>query len=177
MNLGALWKRQEARFLILFLLILGVSFTLVALQPVNDHLVVPYTTGVAWVSGQLLDLLGEDITINGCVLRSPRFAVTIYNGCNGLITSLIFISGVLAFPSSWTAKVVGVVGGLLAIQTINLIRIISLFYIGIFLPDLFNSSHIFIWQSIVILFGVSLWVLWAQKLARPAPASRSETED
>ncbi len=55
------------------------------------------------VSGHVLGLLGEDITINGCVLRSPRFAVTIYNGCNGLITSLIFISGVLAFP----AKMVG----------------------------------------------------------------------
>jgi exosortase H (IPTLxxWG-CTERM-specific) len=144
-----------------------VSFLVIALQPVNDSVVVPYTTFVARVSGNLLGLLGEDITIKGCVLRSPRFAVTIYNGCNGLITSLIFISGVLAFPARWNAKLFGVVGGLLSIQIINLVRIISLFYIGVFLPRFFNQSHIFIWQSIVILAGVTLWVFWAHRYATP----------
>lgn len=173
MNLRTLWRRPESRFLILFLSILGISFTVVALKPVNDAFVVPYTTLIAKMSGIVLKLFGEDITINGCDLRSPRFAVTIYNGCNGLITSLIFVSGVLAFPARLWAKLVGVVGGLVAIQIVNLIRIISLFYIGIYLPKLFNSSHIFIWQSLVILAGVTLWIIWAHWLAAP-PRQASE---
>ena len=167
MDPRTLWRRPESRFLILFLSILGISFTVVALRPVNDAFVVPYTTLIAKVSGIILGLLGEDITINGCVLRSPRFAVTIYNGCNGLITSLIFVSGVLAFPARWSAKAIGFVGGLLAIQAINLVRIISLFYIGIYFPKLFNSSHIFIWQSLVILAGVTLWITWAHLFGAP----------
>jgi exosortase H (IPTLxxWG-CTERM-specific) len=167
MNLRTLWQRPESRFLILFLGILGVSFTVIALQPVNDAFVVPYTTLIAKVAGNILALFGEDITINGCLLRSPRFAVTIYNGCNGLITSLIFISGVLAFPAKWSAKIIGVVGGLVIIQAINMVRIISLFYIGIYLPKLFNSSHVFIWQSLVILAGVTLWIVWAHYFAAP----------
>ena len=93
--------------------------------------------------------------------------MTIFNGCNGLITSLIFISGVLAFPARWQAKVIGVVGGLAAIQLLNLVRIVSLFYIGIFFPALFNDAHIFIWQSIVILAGVGLWIAWAGRFASP----------
>jgi exosortase/archaeosortase family protein len=80
-----------------------------------------------------------------------------------LITSLIFISGVLAFPAKWSAKIIGVVGGLLVIQAINMVRIISLFYIGVFFPKLFNSSHVFIWQSLVILAGVTLWIVWAHR--------------
>ncbi|RLE23204.1 MAG: exosortase H [Acidobacteria bacterium] len=167
MKIRQLWERPETRFLILFLAILGISFTVVALNSVDQAFVLPFTTMVAQISGQLLILFGEDMTVNGCQLTSPRFAVTIYNGCNGLITSLIFISGVLAFPARWPAKILGVLGGLLAIQAINLVRIISLFYIGIYLPDLFNSSHIFIWQSIVILFGVGLWMLWADRFASP----------
>jgi len=167
MDLRALWRRPESRFLILFLGILGITFTVIALRPVNDAFVVPYTTLIAKFSGTILGLFGEDITMNGCVIRSPRFAVTIYNGCNGLITSLIFISGVLAFPARWSAKLTGVIGGLVAIQIINLIRIISLFYIGIYLPKLFNSSHIFIWQSLVILAGVTLWITWAHLFATP----------
>lgn len=167
MNLKALWGRPETRFLILFLVILAVSFTVIALRPVNDSVVVPYTAFVARMSAVVLSILGEDITVDGVVLRSPRFAVTIYNGCNGLITSLVFVSGVLAFPSRLGAKVVGVVAGLLAIQIINLIRIISLFYIGIFLPQFFNQSHVFVWQSLVILAGVALWVVWARRFAAP----------
>lgn len=173
MELRSLWRRPESRFLILFLTILAVSFTVIALQPVNDRFVVPYTTQIARMSGLVLKVLGEDITINGVILKSPRFAVTIYNGCNGLITSLIFVSGVLAFPASFRSKILGVIGGLVAIQLINLIRIVSLFYIGIYLPKFFNQSHIFIWQSLVILAGVSLWVLWANWLAMPKTANSS----
>ena len=165
MDVRTLWRRPESRFLVYFLGILGASFTVIALRPVNDAFVVPYTTLIARVSGTILGLFGEDITINGCVLRSPRFAVTIYNGCNGLITSLIFVSGVLAFPARWSSKVIGVAGGLLSIQIINLIRIISLFYIGVYLPQFFSQSHIFIWQSLVILAGVTLWIVWAHKFA------------
>jgi exosortase H (IPTLxxWG-CTERM-specific) len=166
------WQRPEVRFLVLFLTILSVSFTTIALNQVNDSFVVPYTALIAKVSGAALRLLGEQATVNSCVVSSPRFAVTIYNGCNGLITSLIFVSGVLAFPARWGAKVLGVIGGLLAIQLINLIRIISLFYIGVFLPQLFNQSHIFIWQSIVILAGVALWVIWAHYFALPSEKAR-----
>ncbi len=174
MDPRALWRRPETRFLILFLVILGVSFTVIALQSVNDRFVIPYTTQVARLAGLVLDLLGEDITIRGVILSSPRFAVTIYNGCNGLVTSLIFVSGVLAFPSSLRSKVLGVIGGLVAIQIINMIRIVSLFYIGIYLPQFFNQSHVFIWQSVVILAGVSLWVLWANTLAAPHPPEPPE---
>lgn len=167
MKLRTLWQRPESRFLILFVCFLTVGFTVIALNAVNDAFVNPYTTGVAHMSGMVLSLFGEEITIDGQLLRSPRFSVMIQNGCNGLITSLIFISGVLAFPSSWKAKLLGVIGGLLAIQVINLIRIVSLFYIGIYIPSLFSESHVFIWQSIVILAGVTLWILWAHRYGQP----------
>ena len=167
MNVRELWQRPETRFLILFLAILGVSFTVLALRQVNDALVTPYTALIARVSGGVLRIFGEEAIVSGCVVSSPRFAVTIFNGCNGLITSLIFISGVLAFPARWSAKLIGVVGGLLAIQLVNLVRIVSLFYIGVFLPKHFNDAHIFIWQSLVILVGISLWIVWAQHFALP----------
>ena len=166
LNLRDKWRQPELRFLTLFLAFLGVSFTVVALRPVDGAVVAPYTAFVARLSGGVLRLLGEDAVVNSCVVSSPRFAVTIYNGCNGLITSLIFVSGVLAFPARWTARLIGVIGGLLAIQIVNLVRIVSLFYIGVFLPQHFSDAHIYIWQSVVIIAGISLWILWVQLLAR-----------
>ena len=167
MRIRDLWRRPDTRFLILFLTFLGCSFAVVALRPVNDAVIVPYTAFIARISGAVLRLFGEQATVSGCVVSSPRFAVTIFNGCNGLITSLIFVSGVLAFPARWPAKVIGVAGGLLAIQLINLIRIVSLFFIGIFFPALFNDAHTSIWQSIVILAGVGLWIAWAHFFVKP----------
>jgi exosortase H (IPTLxxWG-CTERM-specific) len=166
MKIREIWGRPDTRFLVLFLVILGSGFAAIALHPVNDNFVVPYTALIARVSGAILNLFGEQATVSQCIVSSPRFAVEIYNGCNGLITSLILVSGVLAFPARWTAKVIGVVGGLLAIQIINLVRIISLFYIGVFFPAFFNDAHVFIWQSVVILAGVGLWIFWASRFAR-----------
>ena len=165
MKARELWIRPDTRFIILFLAILGITFTVIALRPVNDSVVVPYTAFIARMSGVVLRVFGEPATVAGCLVSSPRFAVTIYNGCNGLITSLIFMSGVLAFPARPAAKLIGVAGGLLAIQIINMVRIVSLFYIGVYFPDLFNDAHIFVWQSLVILAGVALWVIWANRVA------------
>lgn len=163
MSLRQIWGRPDARFLIVFLTILGSSFTVIALNPVNEAVILPYTAFIARMSATALRVLGEPAAVTGCVVSSPRFAVTIYNGCNGLITSLIFIAGVLAFPARWTAKLVGVVGGLVIIQILNLIRVLSLFYIGIYFPDYFNNAHVFIWQSLIIISGVVLWVVWANR--------------
>lgn len=171
MNIREVWRKPEARFLILFLTILGVSFTVVALRQVDENFVTPYTAVIARMSGFVLRIFGEKVVVTGCVVSSPRFAVTIYNGCNGLITSLIFISGVLAFPARASAKLIGVIGGLLTIQLINLVRIVSLFYIGVFLPQHFNDAHIFIWQSLVIIAGISLWIMWAHTFAVPRDSS------
>ena len=170
MNPRQLWAKPEVRFLLVFIALVVAGFFVVALQAVNDAMVVPFTQVVATMSGAVLELLGEDITVAGCDLRSPRFAVTIYNGCNGLITSLIFVSGVLAFPARIRAKVIGVLGGLIAIQLVNLVRIVALFYTGVYLPELFDESHLVIWQSIVILFGVALWMLWARAATRGDPS-------
>ncbi len=161
-----LLSRPEIRFLLLFLVLLVTGFGVVALRPVNDVFVDPYTALVARAAGWILRILGEDITIRGCLLASPRFSVTIFNGCNGLITTLIFLSAVLAFPVGWRARLIGVVGGIVSIQVINMIRIVSLYYIGAFFPSWFNNAHVVIWQSIVILAGVALWVFWASRYGR-----------
>lgn len=163
MQLRQLWQRAEIRFLVVFALILTAAFTAVALKPVNDGVVLPYTRFIARISASILSILGEQITVSGCRLSSPRFAVTIYNGCNGLITTLIFVAGVLAFPARWRNKAIGVTAGGLAIQLLNLVRIVSLYYIGALAPRFFSESHIFIWQTIVILAGVALWLAWARR--------------
>jgi exosortase H (IPTLxxWG-CTERM-specific) len=159
------------RFVTRYVAVLAVGFGLMALTPVNEHFINPYTTFVAHEARVVLNLLGEGATVNGQILSSPRFAVAIYNGCNGLEAMLIFVCGVLAFPAPWKRRLVGLALGFLAIQVINIIRVVSLFYIGIHVPSWFSISHVFIWQTLIILAGVVLWLVWVYRYGL-VPATR-----
>lgn len=161
-SLDRVWRRPEVRFLAGFLVILGVGFTALSIRPVDEAVVSPLTAIVARVAGGVLGVLGEDIEVADRIVRSPRFSVAIHNGCNGLVTSLVLVAGVLAFPAPSRTKVGGVLLGLAAIQAINLVRVVALFYTGVYLPEFFNESHVVVWQSIVVLSGVALWLLWAR---------------
>lgn len=163
------WRayRREIVFLTVFLVLLAGGFAVVALQPVNDHVIEPFTAGVAKASGAVLDGIGQDVRMEGTIIRSPRFAVNIKNGCNGVETMLIFGAAVLAFPAPWKARGIGLVLGLLAIQALNLVRVVALFLTGAYFPAWFDSSHTVVWQSIVVAFGVLLWIFWAQRFAVP----------
>lgn len=163
--------RQELRFLVLFVLMLGGSFTLVAWSPVNDHVIVPFTAGVAKVSGWVLDLIGQDVAMQGTMVSNSRFAVNIENGCNGVETMLIFGAAVLAFPAPWRSRLIGFALGMVAIQLVNLVRVVALFLTGVYFPKFFDSSHTVVWQTIVILFGVVLWIVWASRLPRHSEAA------
>ena len=151
--------------MVLYAAILALGFFILALRPVNDHVVNPYTSFVAQEAKVVLNLFGEHARVDRQVLSSSRFSVSIYNGCNGLEAILIFSSGVLAFPAPWRRKLVGLALGFVAIQIVNVIRVVSLFYIGVFIPAWFSASHVFVWQSLIILLGVVMWVIWVRKYA------------
>jgi exosortase H (IPTLxxWG-CTERM-specific) len=169
---GSAWQRnrRELTFLLLFLLILGGSFTLVSWNPVNDRVIEPFTGAIARAGGATLNLLGQETRMQGTVIRSERFAVNIRNGCNGVEAMLIYFAAVLAFPATWKSRLLGVGLGFVAIQLVNLVRVVSLFLTGVYLPKLFDSSHTVIWQTLVILSGVLLWILWANRFAVTSPA-------
>jgi exosortase H (IPTLxxWG-CTERM-specific) len=167
------WRqyRQEITFLVLFAVLLGGSFTLISLNWVNDHVIEPLTAGIAKASGITLKLLGQDIEMEGTMILSRRFSVNIENGCNGVEAMLIFCSAVLAFPARWKPRLVGLALGLVAIQIVNLVRVVMLYLTGAYYPSLFDTSHTVVWQTIVILFGVLLWIYWASRYARHEPAT------
>jgi len=162
-KLQAFLATPAGRFVLRYLVALGIAFALMALPPVNEHVVNPYTTFVAKEGALALRLFGEAVTVKEQILASPRFAVAIFNGCNGLEAILIFACGVLAFPAPVRPKLLGLAMGFVGIQVFNVVRIVALYYTGVFRPQWFSAAHVLVWQSLVILFAVSLWVIWAQR--------------
>ncbi|MEM9291824.1 MAG: exosortase H [Acidobacteriota bacterium] len=169
--------RQELTFLVVFAILLGGSFTVISLPSVNDQVIVPFTGLVAKASGVALTIIDSTIVRQGTIIRNEAFAVNIKNGCNGVETMLIFCAAVLAFPAPWKSRFVGLAFGLLAIQGVNLIRVVALFLTGQHFPDFFDTSHTVLWQTVVILAGVLLWIFWADRFAGSPAKVKSSGSD
>jgi exosortase H (IPTLxxWG-CTERM-specific) len=166
-------QKPQVLFLVKFFTVLVVTYLLIAWNPVNDRVIVPFTEGVATVSGTLLRWMGQDVTIDGTVIRSTRFAVNINNGCNGVEAMLILLACIVAFPASWKARLVGLVLGALVVQVLNAIRIITLYLLGAYQPKLFDIFHTAVWQIVVIMAAIGFFLLWSARVGPNRVASRA----
>ena len=161
------------RFFTLFLVLLAVLFGLELTPPVQDWFVVPWTNTLARVSAGLVTLFDPDVVSNGKVLRSTsnNFAVSIEAGCNGVEATLVLLAAMLAFPASWSRKAIGLAAGIAAVQGLNVIRVISLFYLGQWNRDVFEWAHLYVWQALIMLDVLIVWLLWVRTLPRGAPVA------
>jgi len=166
-------QRTQVLFLVKFFAILIAAYLLIAWSPVNDNVIVPFTKGVANVSGALLKVIGQPVTVNGTVIASSRFGVNINNGCNGVEAMLILLASIVAFPASLRARLAGLGLGALVVQLLNAIRIVTLYLLGAYQPRLFDMFHTAVWQILVILSAILFFLIWSARVAPARLATRA----
>ncbi len=158
-----------ARFVTGFLVSIGCFSALLQVGAVIRIVVTPLTTAITRISSVLLNLTGAENEARGTILTGAGgFSVNILDGCNGVYVTAIVISAVLAFPSTWREKILGLLIGVAGVHTINFVRIVSLYWIGLTNPDLFDSFHYYVWQTGVIIMSMAIWIFWAEVIVRPA---------
>jgi exosortase H (IPTLxxWG-CTERM-specific) len=136
------------------------------LYGLNDQVVIPFTRGIAVLSRWLLSLLGVTAVASGTIVGTPTFQVAIHNNCNAIYETALFASAVLAYPASWRERAWGALLGFVSLYVVNLVRVLSLIYVGTNFRRHFDASHIYIWQSLFIVFTLGLWLYWAGTLVR-----------
>jgi exosortase H (IPTLxxWG-CTERM-specific) len=154
----------QKKFLIRFALFLVAFYALVAIRPVNDAVVVPFTAFLVRVSAGILRAIGEPVVTRGTVIQSTLFAVDVKNGCNGIEATLLLLAAMLAFPAPARARAAGLAVGFAAIQAVNLVRIVSLFWLGAHRRDVFDLFHAAVWQTLLILLAVGIFLAWGRML-------------
>lgn len=148
-------------------------YVVVALNPVNDHVIVPFTAFVARCSAFILRGLGGAVEPAGTVIRSARFALDVQNGCNGIEAAILLAAAIFAFPATLRSRLIGLSVAIVAIEFVNLLRLSSLFWLGEHYRRIFDFFHVAVWQSLVILAAISIFVLWSWKFAeKPLVESR-----
>jgi exosortase H (IPTLxxWG-CTERM-specific) len=148
-------------------------YAVVALNQVNDRVIIPFTEVVARGAAILLRIFESGVQVTGTVIRSPSFALDVRNGCNGVEAAILLVAAILAFPATLRSRLIGLVAAGIAIEVLNLLRLSSLFWLGEHYRPIFDFFHVAVWQSLVILAAISIFVLWSWKFAeKPLAESR-----
>jgi exosortase H (IPTLxxWG-CTERM-specific) len=160
------------RFFILFVVILVMLFAAELTQPVQNAVVLPWTEALARISAGLITLFDSNVVAYGKILQSTTngFAVSIEAGCNGIEAAVVLIAAMLAFPAPWKHRVLGILVGLSAVQVLNIVRVISLFYLGQWNMTVFEWAHLYLWQALIMLDVLIVWLVWIRMLP-PSSAS------
>jgi exosortase H (IPTLxxWG-CTERM-specific) len=143
--------------------LVALLYILLAIPSVEQALL-SYLKAYAWASSAILDLFGQGTHVTDVTIASSSsFAIAIRRGCDAVEPTWLLCAAIIAFPGSWRRKWAGLFAGIIALQALNLVRIVSLYLIGRRFPAIFPSAHLEIWPTVFILAAIGLffhWVNW-----------------
>ncbi|MFH0946185.1 MAG: exosortase H [Planctomycetota bacterium] len=169
-------KQAIRRFILLFLGLFLAFEVILYTVLVSSGIYQSHLDWNARVSGRILSLFLENIVVTRNHIQSPAFSITVGIGCDAIQPAAVFLAGVLSFPVQVRAKVIGAVAGALIISAVNLVRIVSLYFLGLYRPDLFELAHVEVWQGLFIVLALVLWILWVRWADRPLRAASGGKE-
>ena len=167
-------SRPQTRFLIWFPLCLLVGLALLQV-PAVDACVERLTGVLVDVTAAVIHLFGGKALVSGATLSSPvnGFAVRVENGCNAVNVSVLLWSAILVYPAGWKDKVKGIVAGTLLLHSLNLVRIVSLYYLGQYNRSWFDFAHLYLWEGLIVVDTLAIfwgWVILVRRSVRHAEA-------
>ncbi len=175
-------RRPARRFVVVLILLMG-GFTALFYGWFSDS---PYFDSYleanASLSAAVLRLLGEDASANGVSVTSSRFGLSIKRGCDAIQPSVFFALLVAASPVvvTFTRRCAWMIGGTLVLLAINLFRIITLYYTGVwFSMQTFELMHVEVWQVVFVILPILFWLLWVRAMTpkpEPKPTTGSDAK-
>ena len=101
-------------------------------------------------------------------LNGLGFSFVVVPDCGAIPTMVIFVAAVVAFPTRWWKKLLGVVLGIPFLYGINTLRLSVLAVVGAWDHGgaIFTFAHEYVWQGIYIIFVVLVWLAWVELLVR-----------
>lgn len=161
-------KGPILRFVLLLAALMAVFNVLFEAWLAHREFFHKYLIVNAKLSAAVLRLFGDDATASGQSVISSRYSLSIREGCDAIQASAFFVFAVLVFPSavSLRSRLTPVAVGTLLLLAINLIRIISLYYTGIYFPGAFDTVHIDVWQTLFVFLPLVFWMIWLRREGR-----------
>ncbi len=143
-----------------------LAYYVFALLPFFERALNGLVISTARLASYLLNLLGEQSQIIENTISSGQFAITVLKACSCVEFVWFYCSALIVFPSPWPRKIPGILIGVSILLVLNLIRVMSLYLVGVHFPNAFDTVHEDIWSVILIIASLGLtvaWIGWARR--------------
>jgi exosortase H (IPTLxxWG-CTERM-specific) len=162
------------RFLWIFPLVMLVGFGLL-LAPFLQPFIEKATGALVTVTAASIRLLGGHAQAQANLLRNPisGFTIEVKDTCNASNVTILLWAAILAFPAPLVQKLKGAAVATVMLHVVNVLRIVSLFYLGQFDNAWFEFAHLYIWEGLIVLVTLVLFWIWVQQVYRTERAARA----
>ncbi len=120
----------------------------------------------AAVVASTLSLFGADVTRRGATIVYHSAAFRVIDECTGIEVIGLFVAAVLAFPSAWRHRLLGLALGVPSLLLLNLIRMCTLILVGASSARALDIGHVYVWPVIVLTMAMVIWLSWARIAVR-----------
>ena len=163
-------KREVFPFACRFCLFVSLGLILISSLS-RAYFFQPLITMLTELVGLSLGLAGVPIVIYDQRIVLPGiFGIEIAEECAQAEEWMVFLSAVLAYPTSNWSRLVGVALVTTTALLGSTARIVTLFWAGMQGADYFDALHVYLWPVATYFGLVLLWILWLRYFALPCRA-------
>ncbi len=164
-------------FFFRFATILGLLFLINIIPITKLYLVDGWTSVLARIAAYIINLFSDNVISYGIIIYHSieQKGVSIEAGCNGIEAVIVLWSAILAFETqlgksqNFWIKTWGMLGGFVAIQSLNVLRVIALFYLLFINKAWFDFAHHYLWPALIMLDVVIFFAFWLYRVSLKLP--------
>jgi exosortase/archaeosortase family protein len=157
--------RFTARF-IAFVLAFSVLYQ-IDMEGFDGAVTWRFCDAAAQVAGAFVAVLYDgDAVVERNLIIHGDFKFEIIPECTGLEVIALFAAAVLAFPTSWVNRGRALLRGTGMLLLLNLVRIVSLVYVGARSETALEYGHYYVWPIFILTAGLGIWLFWIAEAAR-----------
>ncbi|MEQ8476357.1 exosortase family protein XrtF [Fulvivirga sp.] len=136
-------------------------------SPQPDPITYIVTEQTSWIlnlAGNETSILRDEARPNVHLSNADRGVLSVFEGCNGLNTMIVFVSFLMAYGRLKRKLLWFIPLGFVIIHIFNLVRVGALYYITVYFDQYLYFTHKYLFTG--FLFGVIfiMWYFWVTKL-------------
>lgn len=165
------------RAIAVFILLMGAYYVVEYAFLLDGKLLKSYLALIASATAKILNLFGHEVVAQERWVMARQgasrpFSVEIVHGCDALEPTVAYLSALLASPVLFRRKIPGILIGVPVLLVVNMVRIVSLFLVGVYYRKALDVMHYDLWQAAFIVLAIVSWAIWVQWATREKAVQR-----
>ena len=156
-------RREQLRFFLVFALVAGIGSLAYCfpypLGGVVSGWLSAYLHGYARLAGAAISVFDGTAKVSGQDIVG-HFSLHVSKDCDAMEANILMVAAVVAFPSTWKNRAIGLLAGMSVVTIANVVRLCSLYFVGLRWPTAFDFAHLELWPLLLIAISLGVFVAW-----------------